>query len=199
MIYGYIRVSTQLQDIEKQKLRLLSHAQKNHFRIDEFIEVQLSSQKNIRKRRIQELLDKLKKGDTVVATEVTRVARSMREIFNFIAETDNLGVSVIFIQQPELSLTSGPMRSMLLAINGYLAEAERQFCSDRTKGALKVLQESGVKLGRPRGRSGPHELDNKANEIRGLLRKRISVHAIAKILEVPNSSLQYYVKTRGLM
>jgi len=51
-VIGYIRVSTDKQDLEKQNHLLLDYAQKHHMFITEFIEVEISSRKNAKARRI---------------------------------------------------------------------------------------------------------------------------------------------------
>ena len=61
-VIGYIRVSTENQDLGKQRHLLLEYAYQQKLSIDEFIEVEISSRKNQRERRITELIDKLKSG-----------------------------------------------------------------------------------------------------------------------------------------
>ena len=53
---GYIRASTDEQDLEKQRHLLLEYSQTNKLLIDEFIEIEISSRKNQRQRRITELI-----------------------------------------------------------------------------------------------------------------------------------------------
>ena len=60
-VIAYTRISTDQQDLEKQKHLLLDYAQKKGWLIDEFIEVAISSRKNTKLRKIDELLEKLKK------------------------------------------------------------------------------------------------------------------------------------------
>ena len=81
---GYIRVSTDKQDLEKQKYLLWEYAQKQDLQIGEFIEVEISSRKNTKERRIDELLDKLQAGDMLLVTELSWLGRNMLETMNFI-------------------------------------------------------------------------------------------------------------------
>ena len=62
-VVGYIRVSTDKQDLEKQKHLLLEYAHNQKQLIDEFIEVEISSQKTKKERKIEILTGKLEKGD----------------------------------------------------------------------------------------------------------------------------------------
>jgi DNA invertase Pin-like site-specific DNA recombinase len=131
-VIGYIRVSTDEQDLEKQRHLLLEYAQKQKLVIDEFIEVEISSRKNQRERRINELLDKLNDGDVLLVAELSRLGRNMLEILNIINDLTEKEVKITFIRQPELS-TSGSQTQLLLAIYSYFAQAEREFIPIRTK------------------------------------------------------------------
>jgi DNA invertase Pin-like site-specific DNA recombinase len=59
------------------------------------------------------------------------------------------GVEGAFVRQPELS-TTGPHRKLLLAIDSYFAETEREFISLRTRQGLAGVRAKGKTLGRPR-------------------------------------------------
>ena len=56
---AYIRVSTDKQDVNNQRLEILDHARKNDLKVDEFIESEVSSRKSQKHRRIDELLNRL--------------------------------------------------------------------------------------------------------------------------------------------
>src|SRR5690348_6325563 len=118
---GYIRVSTDKQDADSQRHLLLEYAQKTKIMIDEFMELEISSRKNQKERRIDELLTRLTKGDSLIVAELSRLGRNMLETMNIIHTLTENGVSLIFVRQPELS-TIGPQTKLLLAIYSYFAE-----------------------------------------------------------------------------
>src|SRR5690606_10818202 len=149
-VIGYIRVSTDEQDLSKQRHLLLEHSQKHKLLIDEFIEIEISSRKNQNERRIDELLEKLNEGDVLLVAELSRLGRNMLETLNTIHDLTEKGVKITFIRQPELS-TSGSQTQLLLAIYSYFAEAEREFISIRTKQGLAAVKARGQQLGRPKG------------------------------------------------
>ena len=60
-IYAYLRASTDKQDVNNQKLEILEYARSHKFNVDHFIEVTISSRRNTKQRRIDELVEKLKK------------------------------------------------------------------------------------------------------------------------------------------
>ena len=65
-VWGYVRVSTDQQNTENQKLAILEYANRNHLTVDRWIEVKASSQKSSRERRIDELLEQLQASDTLM-------------------------------------------------------------------------------------------------------------------------------------
>ena len=56
---AYMRVSTDRQELDNQKLEVLNYAQKEGFKIDDFIESQISSRKTTKARKIDGLLEQL--------------------------------------------------------------------------------------------------------------------------------------------
>lgn len=147
---GYIRVSTDQQDLSKQKHLLLEYAQQQHLMIDRFIEAEVSSRKTPQERRIVELSELLKSGDHLIVAELSRLGRNMLETLNIITALNERGIHITFVRQPELS-TNGPHGKLLLAIYSYIAETERDFISMRTRQGLAAAKASGKLLGRPKG------------------------------------------------
>ena len=95
---GYIRVSTEQQDSDKQKHLLLEYAQNNKLIIEEFISVEMSSRKSPKDRKIDFLCQKLKPGDQLLVAELSRLGRNMLETLNLIELLSNYGVKIIFVR-----------------------------------------------------------------------------------------------------
>jgi DNA invertase Pin-like site-specific DNA recombinase len=185
-IIGYIRISTDKQDAQKQEHLLLQYAQQHQLHIDRFISVEMSSRKSTRERRIDELLNELTAGDTLVVAELSRLGRNMFEVIQIINRLGEQKVKIIFVRQPELS-TAGPQRKLLLAIYSYFAEAEREFISLRTKQGLAAAQAKGKKLGRPKGSRDKHRvLDPYRDTIKEHLQMRVPLR---RIQDIVNSQL----------
>ena len=85
-ILGYLRVSTDKQEINNQRLEILNYAQRERMTIDDFIEKTISSRKTPKDRRIVELLEILHSGDTLIVTELSRIGRSTSEVIDIINE-----------------------------------------------------------------------------------------------------------------
>ena len=197
---GYIRVSTDKQDADSQRHLLLEYAQAHKLLIDEWVAVEISSRKNTKERRIDELLVKLEKGDTLIVAELSRLGRNMLETLNIINALVENGVSIIFVRQPELS-TTGPHTKLLLAIYSYFAESERDFISLRTKSGLAAAKASGKQLGRPKGARSKHRiLDPYQTQIAGYLKIGLNLAAIHKIVNhqlpepITYQAVKYFVE-----
>ena len=199
-VFGYTRVSTDKQDLEKQKHLLLEYAQANQMMIDEFIDTEVSSTQGTKERRVDELLSKLKEGDSLLVAELSRLGRNMLQTLNIINELAEKGVSLIFVRQPELS-TSGPHTKLLMAIYSYFAEAEREYISIRTKQGLAAAKAKGKILGRPKGsRNKERVLDPYRDQILEYLEVGVNLAAIRKIINnqmenpISYNSYKYFVQ-----
>lgn len=199
MVVGYVRVSTEKQDLSNQKLAILEFANKQNFKIDEIVEIVVSGNN---KRRSLEFINKLVAGDIIIATELSRLGRSMFEVVNLIHTLNERGIKCIFVNQPELStgLGSSATQNLLFCIYAFFAQTEREFISERTKQGLLRAKANGKKLGRPKGRLGKSPFDNLQIEIETMVAKGISLISIWKINPC-NRTYQNFVqfcKSRGI-
>lgn len=200
-IYGYIRVSTDQQDLQQQRHLLLEYAQKNQWLIREFVEAEISSRRSTFERRIDELIQKLESGDTLLVAELSRLGRNMLETLNIIDTLTQRGIQIVFIRQPELS-TTAPHTKLLLAIYSYFAEAEREYISVRTKQGLAAIKAGGQILGRPKGSKNKnrHELFELKPLIIQYLQQKLSIPTITKLINanraqpLPTHVVKYFIK-----
>ena len=77
MIYGYIRVSTDKQTLENQKFEIEKFCQKQNLKIDGWIEETISGTKSYNKRQLGKLLKKVKMGDYIICSELSRLGRNL--------------------------------------------------------------------------------------------------------------------------
>ena len=77
---AYLRVSTAQQDLRSQRLAILEYARKHDFRIDDFIEATASGQASEKRRRLDELMNVLQRGDRLVVSELSRLGRPLGQI-----------------------------------------------------------------------------------------------------------------------
>jgi DNA invertase Pin-like site-specific DNA recombinase len=181
-VVGHICVSTEEQDLAKQEHLLLKYAQQHEIQIHDFIQVEISSRRNTRERRLDELMARLDGGDVLLVAELNRLGRDMFEVINPINLLSANGVKFIFVRQPELS-TAGAHGKPLLAIYSYFAEAEREFISVRTQQGLAAARARGKQLGRPKGsRDKERVLDAHREQIKEYLQLKIPLRRIRSIL-----------------
>jgi|GEM_PF-302604 DNA invertase Pin-like site-specific DNA recombinase len=181
---AYVRVSTNKQDLESQRDLLFEYAHRNKIIIDDFIEIETSSRKDLKSRRIDELvLSRFDTGDTLIVPELSRLGRNMLEILNLLNKMGEKGIKITFVRQPELS-TTGPHGRLLLAIYRYFAETEREIISVRTKEGLTAAKASGQLLGRPKGsrNKGGRRLDPFAEKIKKYISTGITLSAAHKLI-----------------
>ena len=112
-IIAYIRVSTSSQDIKNQRLEIYEYARKHAFEVDQFIEVESSSKRSTKNRRIEELLKKFEETDTLIITELSRLGRSTSEVISLVNQLIAKEVRLIAIKQG-LDITSHDMASKVM-------------------------------------------------------------------------------------
>ncbi|EPN8822692.1 recombinase family protein [Campylobacter coli] len=153
------------------------------------------------KRKIKDLKQKLKAGDLLIATELSRLGRSMLEIINLVLEFNSNNIKFLFLRQMELSNFNNPASKLILSVYAYLAENERDLISQRTKAGLENARASGKKLGRPKG-SLNSIYDKDIDKIQTLLDKDLSIKSIWKLLYKDNGKsydgLLWFIKKRKL-
>ena len=172
--YAYLRVSTDKQDLANQRHEITGYAACHGLGIDSWFEVEVSSRKSTGKRRVDELLTKLDRGDTLIVAELSRLARSMRETLNLMHLLTRKRVAVHLIKENiRTNGESSAVTEMLMANLSFAAQMERELISQRTRAALAQRKAVGVKLGNPRlaelhGRL-KQAADAKAKEVRPLI------------------------------
>lgn len=155
MIYCYVRVSSQTQNLEGQKNLISRYVTDNKLMIDEWIEVSLSSKKSTTERQIDSLLQKLKAGDTVIVSELSRLGRSIKETLNTIEEIVTKKQARLILIKQNLDMNphnkNSMMNKVMITVFSMIAELERDFISERTKEGLMARKAKGIKLGKPKG------------------------------------------------
>ncbi len=201
MIFSYIRVSTDTQTIQHQKDEIQRYCDLNNLTIDTNIEIEISSRKDTRARKIDELLEQLNKNDILIVTELSRLGRNTGEVINLIDMILKKGVEVRILKQNLFIKESDPMNKMMITMLSMFSEFERDIISQRTKEALKGLKEKGVKLGKPTGVIQKSIFDKDKERIIELLNLGLSYKKVVdKHLGYGSQSTLYtYVQKRNLL
>jgi DNA invertase Pin-like site-specific DNA recombinase len=195
-IIGYVRVSTDGQDLQNQKLAILDYAHEHKLSIDEFIELQMSSGKSTKERRIDELLRKLSDGDILIISELSRLGRSVGQVVKTIDELIKKHIHVICLKERIDLKANGEkdiQSTVMITMFSLFAEIERKLISMRTKEALQARKAQGIKLGRPKG-IGKSKLDVHKEEITALLNNGSTKTFVAKRYETTLVNLCLWLK-----
>lgn len=196
-ITAYLRVSTDSQDVDNQRHGILEYANAQGFSGLEFVEDTASGKKKWRQRKLGKMLDELPQGSVLIFAEISRIARSTLQVLEVLEKCTEQKISVHIAKQK--MIFDGSLQATITAtVLGMAAEIEREFISMRTKEALAARKKAGKILGRPPGKAEKLKLDAKRDRIQKLLDKNLSQRAIAKLLEIPPSSLNDYIKRTGI-
>lgn len=151
MIYGYIRVSTDQQTVENQKYQIQKFCKANKIKVNVWVEEVISSRKPLKDRKLGLLLTKIKKGDILIANEISRLGRNMLEVMG-ILQTCLEKECQIWTLKENYRLGSDIQSKVLAFAFSLAGEIERQMISQRTKDSLSRLKNDGIQLGRPKGK-----------------------------------------------
>ena len=162
---AYLRVSTEEQDLNNHKLELHEYARRHNLSIDDFIEIEISSRKQVQARRINELMDNLKNGDLLLVTELSRLGRSVGQIIQIIDALVKNEVRFVAVKESiKINGRQDIQTKTIITMFALFAEIERDLISQRTKQGLIAARKKGKQLGRPKG-SGKSKLDEYKPEI----------------------------------
>lgn len=200
-IIGYARVSTGVQTTENQRKEILDYAYRNNFKIDEIVEIEISSVKDKKIRLVDETIAKLNADDILIVTKLDRLGRSTIEVLQIIEDFKSKGIKLHIIKDGILvdSANSNPINQMMLTLLSGFAQMERSFISERTKSALEARKAQGVKLGRPSGAVVKSKFDAHKEKIIELLGYEVPIAKIVKHINVgTRQSLTEYINKHGL-
>lgn len=168
MIYGYLRVSSDEQDVNSQKQGVEEFAQSKNWVIDKYITDEgVSGGKDPDKRNLGPLLKLLKKDDIIICSEISRLGRDLYMVMDILHHAMNVGC-VIYTVKDKFVLGDDIQSKVLAFAFGLSAEIERQMIRQRTKEGLKLKVKQGILLGRPIGKLSQEsstDLSNKKEEV----------------------------------
>lgn len=198
MIYGYIRVSSDKQTVENQRFEVRNFAEHEGLEIDGWIEEVISGTKNYRKRELGKLLRRVKEGDTIICSELSRLGRSLFMIMEILSLCMERGCKVWTVKE-EYRLGDDIQSKVLAFAFGLSAEIERNLISQRTREALARKRAEGVRLGRPIGRrNSTYKLSHHDAFIRREIAHGTSRHCLAHRLHVSRNTLVRYLRHMGI-
>lgn len=191
--FAYLRVSTNSQDAENQKLGVLDYCNTRKLVPLKIITDEISTQVRWPDRQIGQILNQATAGDTIIVSEISRLARSTLQVLEILELAVKKRISVHIVKNG--LVMDGSIQSTITAtILGLAAQIEREFISMRTKEALTRRKESGLPMGRPKGKAETVKLDEHRAIIQSYLKKGVNKRSIAKIIECSPTTLYSWLE-----
>lgn len=184
MRFGYARVSTKEQNLDRQLDQLKSVG------IDEVFSDKISGAKESRPE-LDKLLAKLREGDTVIVCSYDRLARSSKQLFDLAERFEQSGVSLVSLK--EGTDTSIPQGRFFFAMCAAMAQFERELIKERQAEGIAAAKARGRKFGRPSTNA-----ENMDTAIRLYQDGGLSVDEICERAGVSRSPLYRAIKEQGI-
>lgn len=196
MNYGYIRVSSDKQTVENQRYEISRFCEAENLSINGWIEETISGTKTYSERRLGYLLRKMKKGDLIVCSELSRLGRSLYMIMEILSVCMKRGCRVWTVKD-KYRLGDDIQSKVLAFAFGLSAEIERNLISQRTKEALARIKAEGKTLGRKKGSKNTQKVNPVFRHdayIRQAILRGVSQREICRRIHCSRSTLRRYVE-----
>ena len=142
MIYGYLRVSSDEQDVNSQKQGVVKFAHDHGWEIEEYISDEgVSGGKDPDKRKLGPLLGKIKKDDIIICSEISRLGRDLYMVMDILHHCMKVG-AIIYTVKDRFVLGDDVQSKVLAFAFGLSAEIERQMIRQRTREGLSNSDEA---------------------------------------------------------
>ena len=147
MIYGYARCSTNedKQDIDRQVRELKTAGAQQIF-------LEYEHGDSAVKEQLFALLETVEKGDTIITLEVSRLARSTKQLCDIIDKVKAKHLKLSILGSITVDCTNGeidPMTNAFIQMSGVFAELELMIIRARVKSGMQNAKLKGAKIGRP--------------------------------------------------
>lgn len=199
MIYGYARCSTNetKQDVNRQVRELIKlGANKDN------IFTEYESGTKINRVELNRLLDTVKIGDTIVATEVSRLTRSTKQLCDLVDLAKDKHLKLVlgsFVVDCTKELDC--MTEAMLKVFGVFSELERNMISDRVKSGMENAKAKGKVVGRPKLSKDtlPADFEHYYNMYLSQrdskdIKNKLTLSDVAKFLKCSRQMLYKYIK-----
>lgn len=136
---GYVRTSTAEQNTARQEVLM------EELGVDQ-VYIDRMSGKSLDRPELKQMMEYVRKGDTVIVESISRFARNTRDLLELVERLTAKGVE--FISKKEAIDTTTPSGKFMLTIFGAVAELEREYILQRQKEGIAIAKAQGVYKGR---------------------------------------------------
>jgi len=148
-------------------------------------------------RALARVLDEAKTADTIVVSEISRIARSTVGVLTFLQAAAEKRVNVVAVRSG-ITLDGSTSSKIVVTVLAMAAEIERDLLRERTKAALDARKANGLHVGRQVGALGKrNKLQGKESEIDKLQAAKVSDVAIARLMSVSRGTLATFNAMRA--
>lgn len=192
-ITAYLRVSTDKQDEASQRQIIEGKYPLAGSHGVEWVSDTASGAKPWQERAIAGVLERSERGDGIIVSEISRIARSTVGVLTFLQAAAEKGVTVDAVKSGIL-LDGSTASKIVVTVLAMAAEIERDLLRERTKAALDARKARGLPVGRQQGAKGKrNKLDGRMSEIEPLLAAGVSKSAVARVLKVSRQTLDTFL------
>lgn len=184
MIFGYARVSTDKQNLERQIDAL------NKYGIDKLFTEKMTGTKKDRPE-LNRLLDQLREVDTVVIESLSRLGRSTKNLVILMEELNDKGVNLVSLKE-NIDTTTATGKFMF-SLMSALSQMERDLTVERVKEGLEAAKARGRKGGRPSALN-----DDMKTALELYENSSLSVKGICEKTGVKRRTLYDYIKKQEI-
>ena len=185
----FARVSTNIQDYDRQVNELTALAQRNGWSVEAvFCEKISGAKKNTERKELSRMVKYVQAHNInkVMVSELSRLGRDTLQVLEVIEQFNKLGISLYIQNYGIETLTENgevnPMSQFLITILAEVARMERKTIRERVESGYKNYRANGGKVGRKEGyRKSETDMREQYAEVIRLLRKGISLRNISKI------------------
>ena len=199
MVIAYLRVTIDKQHLERQKDEITRYASANGLEISKWITDIVDGKRKESEPTLFRVLDRMKKGDKVIITDIARYGRNLSEVMTLLSKCMTLGVHVYSINDRYL-LDDSLNTEVVSTTCNLVSEIEHHLMSVRTKEALNHKKEKeGLQLGRPKGTDAKQSLlDANKDEVMNMLERGDTVVMICKHFNVSRNTYYQFKRNYGI-
>ena len=199
MVIAYLRVTIDKQHLERQKDEITRYASANGLEISKWITDIVDGKRKESEPTLFRVLDRMKKGDKVIITDIARYGRTLSEVMTLLSKCMTLGVHVYSINDRYL-LDDSLNTEVVSTTCNLVSEIEHHLMSVRTKEALNHKKEKeGLQLGRPKGTDAKQSLlDANKDEVMNMLERGDTVVMICKHFNVSRNTYYQFKRNYGI-
>lgn len=184
----YLRVST--DDLGQEFDRQVYILENAGYVMSECIVYQekVSGKSTKKRNELKRMLSELEVDDVVVVADLSRLARSVKDLWEISDEIVRCKSTLISIKE-NIDLAN-PSGRLVFSILGAINEFERDILSQRTKDGLAAKKKSGIRLGRPT----VIESEVITNAVNTYLTSKLSYEKVGKLFGISGVTVYNEVK-----